>query len=178
MVSSPIATERRHKTAVRPRPMKRSKYRGAYKKKAAQSDNLATFAAYRCRLLGRGCTYARGRNLQTVSHYEMGSAHQPWTLSRSHQCGSWMHATSSRIPRRRYRALEKFKLRPYRIFCLTRVTRIFQKSIFTKTTRRPPPRCRRVRALGKVAAHARPSNGVLAALASRRRRGSGARWLI
>src|SRR5215468_2647150 len=77
MVSSPIATERRHKTAVRPRPMKRSKSCGAYKKKAAQSDNLATFAAYRRRLLGRGCTYARGRNLKTVSHYGMGSAHQP-----------------------------------------------------------------------------------------------------
>src|SRR5262245_3206539 len=134
MVSSPIATERRHKTAVRPRPMKRSKYRGAYKKKAAQSDNLATFAAYRRRLLGRGCTYARGRNLQTVSHYGMGSAHQPRTLSRYHQRGSWMRATSSGIPRRRHRALEKFKLRPYRIFRLTRVTRIFQKSVFTENT--------------------------------------------
>src|SRR5262249_61725903 len=106
MVSSPIATERRHKTAVRPRPMKRSKSCGAYKKKAAQSDNLATFAAYRRRLLGRGCTYARGRNLQTVSHYGMGSAHQLRTLSRSHQCGFWMHATSSRTPRKRHRAGE------------------------------------------------------------------------
>src|SRR5262249_51865693 len=134
MVSSPIATERRHKTAVRPRPMKRSKYRGAYKKKAAQSDNLATLAAYRRRLLGRGCTYARGRNRQTVSLLGMGFAHQPRKLSRSHQRGSWMRAISSGIPRRRHRALEKFKLRPYRIFRLTRVTRIFQKSVFTENT--------------------------------------------
>ena len=39
------------------------------------------------------------------------------------------------LPLKRHRALEKFKLRPYRIFRLPRVTRIFQKSIFSKTTR-------------------------------------------
>jgi hypothetical protein len=79
--------------------------------KAAQSDNLAAFAACRRGLLGGGCTYARCRSLQTISHYGMGFANQPWALPRSHQCGSWMHAASSGIPRKRHRALENCKLR-------------------------------------------------------------------
>jgi hypothetical protein len=45
--------------------------------KAAQSDNLAAFAAYRRGLRGRGCPYARCRSLQTISHYGMGSAKKP-----------------------------------------------------------------------------------------------------
>ena len=66
----------------------------------------------------------------------MGHAKRPWALPRSRKRYPRMHVVARRPHRELHRATQKFKLRHY--FLLTRVTRIFQKSVFTKAAPASP----------------------------------------